>query len=172
MLSSTARQEILRKLESNVGFPVWEQNLTQATRQAITNLATVQRHLFVITELLRGEKSRVERSTILSIASKLGRDSEKGEKAQLLEEIGKLQAEVDSKVSELSKQILVEEDARRLGVPPPEYKGSLEVIQLKCPQCGASLPMPTGSIMQCQYCKSSFTVQEVSNQIRSMIQSI
>jgi DNA-directed RNA polymerase subunit RPC12/RpoP len=172
MLSKTARREIVRRLEVKVGFPIWEQDLTQATRQAITNLATVQRHLFIITELLRGEKSRVERSTILTIASKLGRDSEKGEKAQLLVEIGTLQTEIDSKVTDLSKQILSEADARRTGVPPPEYKGGLDVVQLKCPQCGAALPMPTSSIIQCQYCKSTLSVKDVSTQIKSMIQSI
>jgi len=172
MLSKTARQEIVRKLEGKVGFPIWEQDLTQATRQAITNLAMVQRHLFVMTELLRGEKSRIERSRILTIASKFGRDSEKGEKVQLLTEIGKLQTEIDAKISDLSKLILSEADARRTGVPPPEYKGSLEIIQLKCPQCGAALPMPTGSIMQCQYCKATLSVEEVSTQIKSMIQSI
>jgi len=172
MLSKTARQEIIRKLEVKVGSPIWEQDLTQPTRQAITNLATVQRHLSIITEVFRGERSRVEKSTILTIASKLGRDSEKSEKAQLMEEIKKLQGEIDAKVTELSKQILDESAARKLGVPPPDYRGSLEVIQLTCPRCGAALPMPTGSVTKCQYCGTTLSVQEVSTQIRSMIQSI
>jgi hypothetical protein len=172
MLSKTARQEILRKLEVKVGSPIWEQDLTQPTRQAITNLATIQRHLSIITEVLRGERSRVERSTILTIASKFGRDSEKGEKARLMDEIKNLQGEIETKISELSKQISDEVAARKLGVPPPDYKGSLEVIQLKCPQCGAALPMPSGSVTKCQYCGTTLSIQEVSTQIRSMIQSI
>jgi ClpP class serine protease len=172
MLSTTSRQEILRKLKLKVGFAIWEGNLTPATRQAIANLAMVQRHLFVVTEVLRGERSRVERSAVLTLASRLGYDPEKDEKAGLVDEIGKLQSEVNAKITELSQQVLKEEEARKAGLPPPEYEGKLEVAQLKCPQCGASLPMPTSSMIQCQYCNSILTIRDVSSQISSMIQSI
>jgi DNA-directed RNA polymerase subunit RPC12/RpoP len=172
MLSNTSRQEIIRKIESNLGYAVNVEDLTPSTRQAIANLAMVQRHLYVITELLRGEKGRIERSAILRLASRLGKDSEKLERAQLAEEIGKLQQEVDGKVSELISRIVAEETARRSGLPPPEYGSALGVAQLKCPQCGAALPMPTGRYMQCQYCKSTLTVQDISPQLKSIIQSI
>jgi hypothetical protein len=172
MLSQTSRQEILRKINSKIGYPIKEENLTPATRQAITNLAVVQRHLFVITELLRGEKSRIERSFILSTASKLGKDSGRTERTAFADEISKLQAEIDNKISEVSQQILAEENARQLGQPLPQYSGKLEVVQLKCPSCGASLPIPTGRVLQCQYCKNAFTIQEVSSQVMSMIRSI
>jgi hypothetical protein len=172
MLSQSSRQEILRKISARVGYPVGEERLTPSTRQAITNLATVQRHLFVVTEILRGENSRIERSAVLRFASRVGRDSEKAERAALTGEISKLQDEIDSKVSDLSNQVIAEDNARMSGTPPPEYKGALELVELKCPSCGAGLPLPTSRFITCQYCKGTFTIQDVSSQLRSMIQGI
>ena len=172
MLSQTARQEILRKINARVGYQVREEVLSPATRQAITNLAIVQRHLFVITEILRGEKSRIEGSTILSFASKMGKDSGKSERAVLSLEINRLQFDVDGKVSSLCDQIVAEDIARQSGISPPHYGGKLELMQLKCPGCGASLPIPTSKFFQCAYCKSTFGLQTVTSQISSMIQSI
>jgi hypothetical protein len=172
MLSSTSRQEILRKIQVTVGFAVNEEDLSPATRQAVTNLATIQRHLFVIIEILRGESSRIEGSRILGLASKLGKDSEKAERQQLGTEVNKLQAEVDEKVSEISKQVTAEVSARQSRQPLPEYRGSLELVELKCPQCGASLPMPTGRFTTCQYCNATLSLQDVSSQISSMIKSV
>jgi len=172
MLSQSARQEILDRINQKVGFPVKEEGLSPAVRQAITNLATVQRHLYVITELLRGEQSRVDRSAVLRLASRIGKDSEKAEKAGLADEMSKLQEEVDNKVGGLVKQVLDEENARQAGSPPPPYPGKLELVQLRCPSCNASLPMPTGRFLQCSYCKATFGIEDVSPQIKSMIQSI
>lgn len=128
MLSQSSRQEILRKIATTVGYQFNEAELTPSTRQAITNLATVQRHLYVITEILRGEQSRIDRSVILSTASRFGKDSEKAEKAALLNEINTLQSEIDSKVGDLAKQVLDEGNARQSGNPPPLYSGKLEVV--------------------------------------------
>jgi DNA-directed RNA polymerase subunit RPC12/RpoP len=172
MLSKTSRQEILKRISTKIGFAVVEVNLTPATRQAITNLATLQRHLYVITELLEGENSRIERSALLRLASRIGKDSEKEERTRLAEEIGKLQAEVDVKISELSDRILKEENARQAGQPPPEFANNIGVAQLKCPTCGASLPLPTGRFIKCQYCNAVLSIQEVTSQMKSMIQNI
>jgi DNA-directed RNA polymerase subunit RPC12/RpoP len=172
MISQDSRQQVLRRIYSRVGFMVDEVNLTPATRQAITNLAMMQHHLLVIKELLEGENSRIERSTLLRLVSKIGKDSEKKERAKLVEEINKLQLEVDAKVSELSDRVLKEENARQTGQPPPEHGGSLEIAQLKCPTCGATLPLPTSRFVKCQYCSAALTIQEVSSQMKSMIQSI
>lgn len=172
MLSQTSRQEIVRRIQSKIGFAVDEANLTPATRQAITNLATMQRHLLVITELLRGEDSRVERSAVLRIASKIGRDSEKEERAGHADEISKLQLEVDAKVLELADRILKEINAWQAGQPPPDHGGSLELAQLKCPACGAALPLPTGRFVECQFCSATLTIQDVSSQMKTMIQGI
>jgi DNA-directed RNA polymerase subunit RPC12/RpoP len=172
MLSQTSRSEILRKINSKIGFTISEESLSPAIRQAIVNLSTVQRHLFVVHEIFRGEERRVEKNPMLRMASKLGKDSEKAGRALLAEEVSDLQGEIDNKVSDLSRQILAEADARRSGQQPPEYKGKRELEQFKCPACGASLPIPTNHVVQCQYCDSKFTILDVSAQIKSMIQSI
>jgi DNA-directed RNA polymerase subunit RPC12/RpoP len=172
MLSHTSRQEVLRRIQTKVGFAVDEASLTPATRQAITNLATMQRHLLVITELLRGEESRIERNALLRFASKIGKDSEKAERAGHAEEIRNLQTEVDAKLSELADRVVKEVNARQVGEPPPDHKGSLELAELKCPTCGASLPLPTDRFVKCQYCGAALTIQDVSSQMKTMIQSI
>ncbi len=169
MLSQTSKQEILRKLGANLGYLVNEENLSPSTRQAVTNLAAVQRHLLVISEILRGEQSRVDRSVLLSFSNRLRKDRERDVHS---EEINKLQSEIDNKISEISTQVLQEDKARQLGQPPPERQGSLELVQLKCPTCGAALPMPTGRFIECQYCKATLSIQDVSSQIKTMIQSI
>jgi DNA-directed RNA polymerase subunit RPC12/RpoP len=169
MLSRTSRQEILHKLEVRVGHPIDEGELSLGAMQAITNLADVQRHLFAISEILNGEQSRVEQSVILSLSSKLRKDKEIKIHAA---EISMLQAEIDGKISELSTQILQEYKARQSGLPPPERQGGVDAIQLKCPTCGATLPMPTGRFVKCEYCSSVLSIQDVSSQIKSMIQNI
>jgi DNA-directed RNA polymerase subunit RPC12/RpoP len=169
MLSRTSRQEILHKLEVKVGHPVDERELSLGARQAIINLADVQRHLLVISEILNGEQSRVEQSRLLSLSSKFHEDKEIKVHAG---EISMLQTEIDSKISELSAQILQEYKARQLGQPPPERQGGVDAIQLKCPTCGATLPMPTGRFVKCEYCNSVLSIQDVSSQIKTMIQNI
>ena len=172
MLSQTSRMEVLKRINSKVGFSVREDLLSPSTRQAITNLAAVQRHLLVVTTLLRGEQSRVEKSLVLRAASRLGRDSERKERAELGEEMAKLQDEVDRKVDELAAQVLQEEKARRAGLPPPEREGKLEAVELKCPTCGAALPMPTGRLVKCRYCGTALSIQEVGSQMSSIIGNI
>jgi len=169
MLSRTSREEILRKLESKVGYTIEEDRLSLGTRQAITSLADFQRHLFVISEILNGEQGRVERSPFLSFSSKLYKDREVEAHT---DEIKNLQREIDNKVSEISAQILQEDEARRKGQPPPEREGGIDAFQLKCPTCGAALPMPTGRFVKCEYCNATLSIQDVSSQIKTMIQSI
>ena len=172
MFSQTSRQEILHRISTKVGYPVKEENLTMATRQAITNLATVQKHLYVVRELLRGEQGRVDRSLLLTSAAKVRKGKEGKERDELASQISKLQAEIDAKVGALSSEILTEDRARAAGVPAPEHQGEVETVQLKCPNCSALLPMPTGRFVKCQYCDTVLSVQEVSSQISSMIQKI
>jgi hypothetical protein len=169
MLSRTSRQEILTRLETTVGRPINEENLSPSTRQAITNLAAVQRNLLVISEVLRGEQSRVDRSALLSLSSRLHGDHERDVHS---DEIKNLQAEIDNKVAEISNQIFQEEKARQSGQPLPQRTSTLEADQLKCPTCGAPLPMPTGRYLECQYCKATLSIQDVSPQIKTMIQGI
>jgi len=169
MLSRSSRQELLRKLSAKVGYPIREESLSPETRRAITNLATFQRHLFVISEILNGERGRVEQSAILSVSSRLHKDREM---EAHLEEIGKLQKEIDAKMAEISAQILLEDEAKQSGVPAPGREGGLGAVELKCPTCGATLPMPTGRYVKCNYCNSTLSIQDVSSQIRDMIQKV
>jgi hypothetical protein len=169
MLSQASKDEILRKLAAKTGHPVSEEGLSPGSRRAIANLAEIQRNLFAISEVLYGEQSRIQRSALLSLSSKLHKDSEMQAHGA---EVKSLQTDVDNKISEISAQILQEDEARTSGLPLPERQGGLGAIELKCPNCGAVLPMPTGRFVKCEYCSTTLSIQDVSSQIRSMIQSI
>ncbi len=169
MLSRTSRQEIIRKLEAKAGYPIEERTLSVGIRQAITSLADFQRHLFVISEILNGERGRIEGSPALSLSSRLRKDRELELHA---DEIRGLQREIDNKVAEISAQIVQEDKARQSGQPLPERAKEIDAIQLKCPTCGASLPMPTGRFVKCEYCGATLSIQDMSSQIRTMIQRI
>jgi DNA-directed RNA polymerase subunit RPC12/RpoP len=169
MLSRTSRQEILRKLGVRVGHPVEEENLSLGTRQAVASLALFQRHLLVISEILAGEQGRVQSNLVLSFSSRIRKDEEMKLHS---DEIANLQKEIDEKISEISIQIVEEDKARQSGQPPPERISGIETVQLKCPTCGAALPMPTGRFVKCEYCDATISIKDVSPQIREMIQSI
>jgi hypothetical protein len=169
MLSSTSRQEVLRRLGANVGYQVDETTLSPSTRQAISNLSVVERNLLVISEILRGERSRVEKNALLSLSSKLRKDKKRDEYSN---EIKQLQSEIDSKITEISTHILQEDIARHSGQPPPQREGAVEAVQLKCPNCGAALPMPIGRFVECKYCNATLSIQDMSSQMRTMIQGI
>jgi hypothetical protein len=169
MLSSTSRQEILRRLGAKLGYPIDESSLSPSTRQTISNLSAIQRHLLVTSEIHKGERSRVEKNALLSLSSRLHKDKEREEYTY---EIRQLQSEIESKITEVSTHILQEDIARQSGQPPPERQGAVEAVQLKCPNCGANLPMPIGPFVECKYCNATFSIQDVSSQIRTMIQGI
>lgn len=169
MLSRTSRQEILRKFEVKVGHPIIEEGLSPESRQAIASLTEIQRNLFAISEILNGEQDRVKQNAFLSLSSRLRKDNEMEAHAV---EVSSLQKEIDNKISEISEQILQEEEARRSGSLPPKREGGLAAVELKCPNCGAALPMPTGRFVKCEYCETTLSIQDVSSQIKEMIQSI
>jgi len=169
MLSRASKEEILRKLEAKVGHPVTEEGLSPGDRRAIANLAEIQRNLFAISEVLSGEQSRIQQSALLSLSSKLHKHTEM---ETHMAEVKSLQTEIDNKISEISEQIRQEDEARSSGIPLPERQGGMGAVELKCPNCGAALPMPNGRFVKCEYCSATLSIQDVSSQIRSMIQSI
>jgi DNA-directed RNA polymerase subunit RPC12/RpoP len=169
MLTQSSKQAILRKLEAGVGYPIREENISQETRQAIANLAVVQKNLYVMSEILRGEQGRVERSRLLSLSAKLQKDNDKAEYAA---DVKGLQGEINAKIAEISNQILSEDKARLAGQPVPARQGGIQLAELKCPNCSAALPMPTGRFVECQYCKSTISIQDVGPQIKALIQGI
>ena len=169
MLSRTSRQEILRKLSVKVGYPLKEEDLSPDTRKAITSLADFQRHLYVVSEILNGERGRVQQSVFLSVSSKVRKDREMEAHA---DEIEKIQKELDDKMAEISAQILREAEAKESGNPPPTRERQEGAVELKCPTCGAALPIPTGRYIKCQYCDSTISIQDVGSQMREIIRSI
>jgi len=169
MLSRVSKEEVLRKLEAKVGHPVSEEGLSPGIRRAVANLAEIQRNLFAISEVLNGEQSRIQRSALLSLSSRLHKDTEMEMHGK---EVKSLQSEIDNKISELSAQILQEDEARNLGLPTPEHQGGPGTVELKCPNCGAALPMPNGRFVRCEFCSTTLSIQDVSSQIRSIIQGI
>ena len=152
MLSRASKEEILRKLGAKIGHPVSEEGLSPGNKRAVTSLAEIQRNLFAISEVLNGEQSRIQRSALLSLSSKLHKDTEM---EMHRAEIGSLQTEIDNKISEISAQMLKEDEARSSGLPLPERQGGLDAVELKCPTCGAALPMPTGRYVKCEYCSTT-----------------
>jgi len=169
MLSRVSKEEVLRKLEAKVGHSVSEEGLSPGIRQAVVSLAEIQRNIFAISEVLNGEQSRIQRSALLSLSSRLHKDTEMEMHAT---EVKSLQAEIDNKISELSAQILQEDEARNSGLPTPERQGGLGAVELKCPNCGAALPMPNGRFVRCEFCSTTLSIQDVSSQIKNIIQAI
>ncbi len=169
MLSRTSKEEIIRKLEIKVGHPISEGQLSPGTRRAITTLSIIQRHLYMISEILNGEQGRIEHSAILSLTSRVRRDKEI---EAHVKEVSTHQKELETKISEISAQIVEEDRARMAGQPLPEREGGVEAVELKCPRCGAALPMPTSRFVKCQYCDATISIQDVGQQIKSMIESI
>ena len=152
-----------------MGHPINEEELTQDTRRAITRLTEIQRNLFAISGILEGEQNRINQNALLSLSSRLRKDNEMEGHAA---EVNNLQKEIDNKISEISAHVIQEEEAIRSGSLPPKREGVIEAVELKCPECGATLPMPTGRFVKCDYCKTTLSIQDVSSQIKGMIQSI
>ncbi len=166
MLSQASRQEILRKIGMAVGHPIMESDLTEGTRQSITNLASIQRNLSVMDEILLGETERLNRSPVLRLSSRLSKDKELEVHSA---EVRKLRTEVDGKVAELARQVAEEETALKNGTPLPQRGDQVKTVELKCPACGAPLPMPSARVVKCQYCDASVGIDDVSEQIKSVI---
>jgi len=171
MLSQASREDILQKLGAMLGYPIKEEDLGAGTRQAITNLAVVQQHLCIITEVLRGENSRIQRSLVLMAAARIGRQAERKERDAQAVEIKNLHLEIDAKLAQLADQVKSENSARLSGQVAPGHAGRLEPLELKCPSCGAALPLPMGRFVTCAYCKTTISIQDLSTQMKAMIQS-
>jgi hypothetical protein len=168
MLSSTSRQEILRKIGAQLGYQVTDADLSPEARRAVTSLATIQRNLSVVSELLKGETGRVDRSLVLRAASKVGLEPEAAERSSLRGQMAQLQKEVDAKVLELSSNVL----PGQKGTPTADGPRKEELVALKCPQCGASLPLPTGRLFKCEYCGATLSFQDVTEQLTNIIRGL
>ena len=168
MLSKTSRQEILRKLSLSIGKSIDERDLSDETKQRITALSKVQNHLYMIDEILQGEKQRTEQNPLLRLSSRLAPDKEiRGHE----EEILVLKAELDAKISAISKEVSDELDAARSGLYPTKGTRNVAPVELKCPSCSALLPMPSQRIVRCSYCNTLISLSEISDQMKDIIRS-
>jgi ribosomal protein S27AE len=49
-------------------------------------------------------------------------------------------------------------------------KGGLTLQKTKCPECGASITLPTtGNQIKCEYCGSTIYAQDIFEKIKSLI---
>lgn len=159
----------MRKLGTQVGHQIDEDALSPELRQAISNMAAVQRHLSIIEEVMRAEDGRIERNALLKLTSRVHKD---GQREVQADEIAKIHSELDVKVAEVSTRIMKEDAARASGTPVAARTPEVKAVQLKCPSCSADLPMPTGRFMTCQYCGTAISIQDVGEQMRTAIHGI
>ena len=130
---------------------------------AIT-LASIDVSLFIITLLIT-----------IGLIYYLGKEYQKTseELNKLLEEINSVEKKVFEKIDELSHRV---QNELKMGwitqsVPTPQSHGPT-VVELRCPNCGAPLPMPTSSTIQCKYCGTVITVRDIGFQLKSLIDTI
>jgi len=93
-----------------------------------------------------------------------------------LQEISTIEDKISSKINELSGRILREQKIGwvRQNIPVEEISQIPEsqILELRCPNCGASLPLPTGSFVQCPYCGTVLSIKDIGLQIKALIDSI
>ncbi len=170
MLSSQAKQDIMAKLSAKLGYPISEGNLSPDIRRGITVLSNIERYLYVIQEILRAEDGRVKGSVVLSLASKV--HAIKTDPKQV-EQINKLRTEIEIKINELADRILKDEKEKGSESPHNAYDQRITmIVELKCPRCGAPLPLPTTKVVKCSYCNSTFLIQDLVPQLSSMVRNI
>jgi len=93
-----------------------------------------------------------------------------------LQEISSIEDKISSKIDELSERITKEQKLGWIKQNIPMEKTSFTsepmILELRCPKCGASLPMPTTNFIQCKYCGTILTIKDIGSQIKSLIESI
>ncbi len=168
MISQSSRREILRRISVYVGYEVREQDLSPETRRAVISLANALKHITFLTELQRSEKARIEGSLVLKAASRLAGRNDGN--AALNQEISKLHSELEAKIVEVSQRILGEE--RKTPLAAGDASTGVDLVELKCPKCGAPVSLPSGRYLKCQYCGATLLLEEISSQISGAIRGI
>lgn len=170
MLSNQAKLEIMNRLSFKVGYTISEASLSPEIRKKITILTSVQRSFYIIQEISRGERARVNGSVVLRIASKLHSTKDASE---LVHQIEELNTEIENKINDISKQILTNETSESINETLDGIAdGTKGVIELTCTKCGAPLPLPTGKFLKCSYCGEGLFIQDITPQLRSIVKRI
>lgn len=179
MLIDVARQAVIEGINQKVGYPVIQNELSPEIRQSIEGLAIIQKNLYVMREVLNGERSRIQNNAIRSFLSKHIKNREINDE---INQVGVLQSEINKKITEISDRIQNTKYTSQKGVSigsislssqkEQDEKVGVNLIVLKCPSCGATLPMPTSQFVECEYCESTISIQDFGLQFKSMIQSL
>ena len=161
-------QSIMDRINQKIGYSVAESSLSPALRRSITNLAQVQRSLYTIRQIYFAELNRSNQNFITRFASRndkvtIERDDQ---------EVQRLKVAVDSKVDELSKRVLMEQTLKQTTSESDIPNNSSAVTALKCPNCGASVPLPTDTLVKCNYCGGSLSIQNLQLQLATIVQGI
>lgn len=179
MLIDVARQAVIDGISKKLGYSVPQNDLPPDIKQSIESLADVQKNLYIMREVLNGERSRIQNNSIRSFISKHRPNKEINEHVNIVDG---LQEDINNKVSELSDRIrkntatlemrakIVPNSSPAQSINSSKTDPSLKV--LKCPTCGAPLPMPTSQFIKCKYCSSTISIQDFGLQLKSMIDSL
>ena len=179
MLIDVARQAVIDGINQNMGYSVSQSELPVGIRQSIEGLAIIQKNLYIMREVLNGERSRIQNNAIRSFISKHHVSKEMDNQAS---QIGDLQLEINNKITEICDRIRIQDSApqRQVSIGSVTIstnkdindKSSSSLLALKCPNCGAPLQMPSSQFVKCNYCKTTISIQDFGLQIKSMIQNL
>lgn len=169
MLLESARKDILERISNKIGYTISESSLSPALRQSITTLAHVERSFDTMRQIYYAEANRSNQNFVTRFASR-------GDKHAIErdgQEVQRLKSAIDMKVEDLSKRVLLEQTLKQTaGETRIQTTDSAALTALKCPNCGASLPLPTNTVVKCGYCGGSLSIQNLQLQLASIVQGI
>lgn len=179
MLIDVARQAVMEGISQRLSYSVALSDLPPDLRSSVESLASIQKNLYVMQEILNGERSRIQSNSIRSFISKHRPNKDIIEHGNRVDE---LQSDINNKISELSERIRKSHAASEVldKIGSVSMSAQSEVINktnpsllvLKCPSCGAPLQMPTSQFVKCNYCSSTISIQDFGLQLKSMIEKI
>lgn len=179
MLIDVARQAVIDGLSQRMGYQISQNELSTEVRQSVEALATIQKNLYVMREVVNGERSRIKNNAIRSFMSKHIKNKEIDDQNN---QIGELQSEINKKIVEISERIQsAKKDSQKhvtigsISLSPQDIDSNTpnaNLLVLKCPSCGATLPMPTSQFVECRYCRSTISIQDFGLQFRSIIENL
>jgi hypothetical protein len=166
LLLDLARKDILERISLKTGYTISESTLSPKLRQAITTLALVERSMYTMRQIYNAELNRSNQNFITKVISR----KDKPEIEKDGNEVQRLKVAIDLKVEDLSKRIIAEQTLKQM--PNDSESNSAPLTALKCPNCGASLQLPTNMIVKCEYCGSSLSIQNLQLQLSSIVQGV
>ena len=172
---------MILRISEACGFAINEQDLTPRTRQSINGLANVLRQVVMIKQLVLFRQKSTD--TLGSrISRTVARKKEDVELGKNLARIESLQNALNERMVEVSRQVLNELEARQtlIELQNKAVQGQVpgatrvapthfEVEAMKCSNCGASLGIPNGGIVKCDFCGTVYTLNEYLDRLGESI---